>query len=165
MYTATSLSNVDRRRLSAVAAVLKPVRMKKAGMAAVVLMGLDLCAASTYPRYVLNQLISPFLYCVYNYIYQLRTSILLKEGIVKTVICNTSIVIVYCRVCINIQICTIFICIMHHYRDMNGGTYNPKSAWELVDQRRRVLPDIDIDQHFQARARNSSSSTYNLHLV
>ena len=23
------------------------------------------------------------------------------------------------------------------------GTYNPKSAWMLVDSRRRVLPDID----------------------
>ena len=23
------------------------------------------------------------------------------------------------------------------------GTYNPRSAWMLVDSRRRVLPDID----------------------
>lgn len=35
-------------------------------------------------------------------------------------------------------------------RDLNGGTYSPKSAWLLVDQRRRALPDIDIDKHFNA---------------
>ena len=27
------------------------------------------------------------------------------------------------------------------------GTYNPKSAWMVVDSRRRVLPDID-GRHF-----------------
>ena len=26
------------------------------------------------------------------------------------------------------------------------GTYNPKSAWMMVDSRRRVLPDIDGEQ-------------------
>ena len=36
------------------------------------------------------------------------------------------------------------------FRDLNGGTYNPKSAWLLVDRRRRVLPDIDLNKHFQS---------------
>ena len=27
--------------------------------------------------------------------------------------------------------------------EQEGGTYNPKSAWLMVDSRRRVLPDID----------------------
>ena len=41
---------------------------------------------------------------------------------------------------------------------VSGGTYDPRNAWLLVDSRRRVLPDIDISEHFQEH--NSFTSIY-----
>ena len=49
------------------------------------------------------------------------------------------------------------------FRDLNGGTYNPKSAWLLVDQRRRVLPDIDVNKHFRSVEKHIWEDIRNFH--
>ena len=44
----------------------------------------------------------------------------------------------------------------------DGGTYNPKSAWMMVDSRRRVLPDIDVEEHFAKITPEYSSDLQNV---
>ena len=44
------------------------------------------------------------------------------------------------------------------------GTYNPKSAWMMVDSRRRVLPDIDVEEHFASVESHILSDIHNYHM-
>lgn len=46
----------------------------------------------------------------------------------------------------------------------DGGTYNPKSAWMMVDSRRRVLPDIDVEEHFASVESHILSDIHNYHV-
>ena len=51
------------------------------------------------------------------------------------------------------------------FRSMqDGGTYNPKSAWMMVDSRRRVLPDIDVEEHFASVESHILSDIHNYHM-
>ena len=51
------------------------------------------------------------------------------------------------------------------FRSMqDGGTYNPKSAWMMVDSRRRVLPDIDVEEHFTSVESHILSDIHNYHM-
>ena len=51
------------------------------------------------------------------------------------------------------------------FRSMQGGgTYNPKSAWMMVDSRRRVLPDIDVEEHFASVESHILSDIHNYHM-
>ena len=51
------------------------------------------------------------------------------------------------------------------FRSMqDGGTYNPKSAWLMVDSRRRVLPDIDVEEHFASVESHILSDIHNYHM-
>lgn len=49
------------------------------------------------------------------------------------------------------------------WKEDGEGTYNPKSAWMIVDSRRRVLPDIDVEAHFASVENHILSDIHSYH--